>query len=90
MFRWRLTRYSPTSGSDTEPRSARRSEVGARMSEPDDQFADVTEMVLVLKSLDEGSRAHRRQYEAVIERTLPLAANIARRFGGRGEPAADL
>jgi RNA polymerase sigma-B factor len=32
-----------------------------------------------LKSLDEGSAACERQRDAIIERCLPLASNIARR-----------
>jgi RNA polymerase sigma-B factor len=43
-----------------------------------------------LKTLDKGSVAYRRQREAIIERTLPLADHIARRFKNRGEPNDDL
>jgi RNA polymerase sigma-B factor len=43
-----------------------------------------------LKSLDEGSVAFRRQREAVVERCLPIADHIARRFSNRGEPLDDL
>jgi RNA polymerase sigma-B factor len=43
-----------------------------------------------LKSLDEGSAACERQRDAIIERCLPLASNIARRYKGRGEPLDDL
>jgi len=43
-----------------------------------------------LKTLDEGTVAHRRQREAIVERTLPLADHIARRFRNRGEPNDDL
>ena len=43
-----------------------------------------------LKSLDEASPAFRRQRDAIIERGLPLADHIARRYAGRGEPFDDL
>ena len=36
------------------------------------------------------SLAFRRQRDAIIERSLPLADHIARRYGGRGEPFDDL
>lgn len=60
------------------------------MSEPSSEYADVTEMFRHLKLLDEGSLSSRRQREAIIERALPLADHIARRYGGRGEPFDDL
>jgi RNA polymerase sigma-B factor len=43
-----------------------------------------------LKSLDEGSVAFRRQREAIVERSLPIADHIAHRFRNRGEPLDDL
>jgi len=43
-----------------------------------------------LKSLDEASPQFRRQRDAIIERGLPLADHIARRYAGRGEPFDDL
>ena len=60
------------------------------MSEASSEYAEVTEMFRHLKVLDEGSVAFRRQREAIIERGLPLAEHIARRYGGRGEPFDDL
>jgi RNA polymerase sigma-B factor len=60
------------------------------VSEASSEYADVTEMFRHLKMLDEGSSAFRRQREAIIERALPLAEHIARRYGGRGEPFDDL
>ena len=47
-------------------------------------------MFRLLKFLDAGSLAFRRQRDAIIERSLPLADHIARRYGGRGEPLDDL
>jgi RNA polymerase sigma-B factor len=43
-----------------------------------------------LKALDAESAAFKRQREAIIERTLPLADHIALRFRNRGEPYEDL
>ncbi len=43
-----------------------------------------------LVSLDAGSVEWLRQREAIIERCLPLADHIARRFRNRGEPLEDL
>jgi RNA polymerase sigma-B factor len=53
-------------------------------------YSEVTEMFRSLKLLDEGSPAFRRLREAIIERSLPLADHIARRYRGRGEPFDDL
>ena len=50
----------------------------------------MTAMFHRLKAIDEESAAFRRQREAIIERTLPLADHIARRFRNRGEPHEDL
>ncbi|MCV7300716.1 SigB/SigF/SigG family RNA polymerase sigma factor [Mycobacterium barrassiae] len=60
------------------------------MSEPTSEYADLTEMFRHLATLDEGSPAYRRQRDAIIERGLPLANHIARRFRNRGEPVDDL
>ena len=54
------------------------------------EYSDVTDMFRHLKSLDEGSVAFRRQREAIVERSLPIADHIARRFSNRGEPLDDL
>lgn len=53
-------------------------------------YSEVTEMFRELKQLDEGSAAFRRLRDAIIERSLPLADHIARRYSGRGEPFDDL
>jgi RNA polymerase sigma-B factor len=60
------------------------------VSETTSEYADVTEMFRHLKTLDEGSPAFRRQREAIVARTLPLADHIARRYKNRGEPIDDL
>ncbi|MGY4711827.1 SigB/SigF/SigG family RNA polymerase sigma factor [Mycolicibacterium sp. CBM1] len=57
---------------------------------PKSDYSDVTEMFRRLKQLDEGSPAFRRLRDAIIERSLPLAHHIARRYRGRGEPFDDL
>jgi RNA polymerase sigma-B factor len=41
-------------------------------------------------TVDEQSNQYRRQRDAIIERCLPLADHIARRFSNRGEPLEDL
>ena len=43
-----------------------------------------------LSGLSDGSSARERQRERIVERCLPLADHIARRFDGRGEPREDL
>jgi RNA polymerase sigma-B factor len=43
-----------------------------------------------LLTVDEQSREYRRQRDVIIERCLPLADHIARRFSNRGEPLEDL
>lgn len=50
----------------------------------------MTEMFRRLNALDENSAAFRRQREAIVERALPLADHIARRYKNRGEPIDDL
>jgi RNA polymerase sigma-B factor len=60
------------------------------VSQPTSEYSELTEMFRRLKTLDEGSQAFRRQRDEIIERGLPLADHIARRYGGRGEPFDDL
>jgi RNA polymerase sigma-B factor len=43
-----------------------------------------------LKSLDNESAAFRRHRDTIVERALPVADHIARRFMNRGEPLDDL
>ena len=47
-------------------------------------------MFRALQELPEGSTKFTRQRDAIVERCLPLADHIARRFDGRGEPRDDL
>jgi RNA polymerase sigma-B factor len=60
------------------------------VAETTSDYSEVTEMFRQLKLLDEASPAFRRQRDEIIERSLPLADHIARRYGGRGEPFDDL
>jgi RNA polymerase sigma-B factor len=59
-------------------------------SEPRSEYADVTDMCRRLVTLDEQSIEYQRQRVVIIERCLPLANHIARRFSNRGEPLEDL
>jgi len=54
------------------------------------EYADVTDMLRHLRTLDEQSSEYRRRRDLIIERCLPVADHIARRFGNRGEPFEDL
>jgi RNA polymerase sigma-B factor len=47
-------------------------------------------MFQVLAELPEDSAKFQRQRDRIVERCLPLADHIARRFDGRGEPRDDL
>jgi RNA polymerase sigma-B factor len=59
-------------------------------STPRADYSDVVEMFHHLQTLDPLSTEFLRQRDAIIERSLPLADNIAKRFGGRGEAHEDL
>ncbi|MGB0876721.1 MAG: SigB/SigF/SigG family RNA polymerase sigma factor [Mycobacterium sp.] len=54
------------------------------------EYADVAVLFRELAQLDEGSAAYQRQRDGIVERCLPLADHIARRFRGRGEAHEDL
>ena len=60
------------------------------MSKPNSEYADVTDMIRRLTTLDQESIEYRRQRDVIVERCLPLADHIARRFSNRGEPFEDL
>jgi RNA polymerase sigma-B factor len=60
------------------------------VSEPNSEYADVTDMLRRLTTLVEGSIEYQRQRDVIVERCLPLADHIARRFSNRGEPLEDL
>ncbi|MBJ7385250.1 RNA polymerase sigma factor SigF [Mycolicibacterium sp. GCM10028919] len=54
------------------------------------EYADVIDMFRTLADLEEGTPAFSRQRDRIVERCLPLADHIARRFDGRGESRDDL
>jgi RNA polymerase sigma-B factor len=60
------------------------------MADTENEYADVAEMFIELRDLDEGSHGFLRQRERIFKRCLPLAEHIARRYGGRGESHDDL
>jgi hypothetical protein len=95
MFQPVSGEYTHCAGSDlVQIRAASSSTAewtrGLPVSEPTSDYSDLTEMIRLLKLLDEESLDFRRQREVIIERSLPLADHIARRYGGRGEPFDDL
>jgi RNA polymerase sigma-B factor len=54
------------------------------------EYADVPEMFRELAGLRAGSPEFQRHRDKIVERCLPLADHIARRFDGRGESRDDL
>ncbi|BBX84032.1 SigB/SigF/SigG family RNA polymerase sigma factor [Mycolicibacterium aubagnense] len=54
------------------------------------EYADVLEMFRQLRNVTEDSAEYLEQRDAIIERCLPLADHIARRFEGKGEARDDL
>jgi RNA polymerase sigma-B factor len=54
------------------------------------EYADVLDMFRLLREIPEGTPKFRRQRDSIVERCLPLADHIARRFDGRGEARDDL
>ncbi|WP_284228444.1 RNA polymerase sigma factor SigF [Mycobacterium antarcticum] len=59
-------------------------------SRSNSEYADVVVMFRALQELPQGSPKFTRQRDSIVERCLPLADHIARRFDGRGEPRDDL
>jgi RNA polymerase sigma-B factor len=64
--------------------------MGVDMADYGDEYTDVAEMFCELGNLDDGSVEFGHQRDRIIQRCLPLAEHIARRYGGRGEPHDDL
>ncbi|BBZ73812.1 RNA polymerase sigma factor SigF [Mycobacterium paraseoulense] len=62
---------------------------GGSVSRPN-EYADVPDMFRELATVTAGSMEFQRQRDKIVERCLPLADHIARRFEGRGEPRDDL
>lgn len=59
-------------------------------SRSNSEYADVADMFRSLADMPAGSPKFQRQRDRIVERCLPLADHIARRFDGRGEPRDDL
>ncbi|AKN17986.1 RNA polymerase sigma factor SigF [Mycobacterium haemophilum DSM 44634] len=62
---------------------------GGSASRPN-EYADVPEMFRELAGLTDESAEFHRHRDKIVQRCLPLADHIARRFEGRGEPRDDL
>lgn len=54
------------------------------------EYADVGDLFRELAQYEPGSAAFRDRKDRIVERCLPLADHIARRFEGRGESRDDL
>ncbi|MCV7101949.1 RNA polymerase sigma factor SigF [Mycobacterium palustre] len=62
---------------------------GSSVSRPN-EYADVPDMFRELAGVAADSTQFQRQRDKIVERCLPLADHIARRFEGRGESRDDL
>lgn len=64
--------------------------VGGSSPSRSNEYADVPDMFRELATLDADSSDFGRHRDKIVERCLPLADHIARRFEGRGEARDDL
>lgn len=65
-------------------------ESGRSASRSNSEYADVPDMFRQLAGYPADSAEYGRQRDKIVERCLPLAEHIARRFEGRGEARDDL
>ncbi len=63
---------------------------GAERERGESDYGDVSRLLVRLADLPADSTDRDRLRERIIHRCLPLAENIARRYGGRGESRDDL
>jgi RNA polymerase sigma-B factor len=56
----------------------------------DDSYDDVVDMFVTMQQMPAESHEYRLQRERIVARCLPLADNVARHFGRRGESIEDL
>ena len=63
---------------------------GDSPSRPNSEYSDVQDLFRELGGMEPDSAEYRRLRDRIIERCLPLADHIARRFNGRGEAQDDL
>jgi RNA polymerase sigma-B factor len=73
-----------------EAPSSRGAPMRSRPPRRDSEYADVLDMFRDLAQLPAGSAQTRCARNRIVERCLPLADHIARRYHGRGEPDEDL
>jgi RNA polymerase sigma-B factor len=73
-----------------EAPSSRGAPMRSRPPPHDPEYADVLDMFRELAQLPAGSSQSRCVRSRIVERCLPLADHIARRYRGRGEPDEDL
>ena len=69
---------------------AARDRGGGRSPRPNSEYADVPDMFRELAEFEPDSPEFHRRRDRIVQRCLPLADHIARRFSGRGEARDDL
>ncbi|HET7739874.1 MAG TPA: sigma factor, partial [Mycobacterium sp.] len=68
----------------------KRSSSQGSQSRSNSEYADVIDKFRELAALPDDGPEFQRKRDAIVERCLPLADHIARRFANRGEPLDDL
>ena len=80
----------PQQRNENQNRNGSRPNPSAGRHRRDSDYADVVEMFRRLADLPIETADYRRERERIIQRCLPLAEHIARRYDGKGEPRDDL